>query len=119
MSKKQTKLNFIDLFAGAGGLSCGLEMVGMNCLLGVDFNKDAMTTFAKNHPNAKTYCGDISKLKSKEIQAIIGKNKIHVVAGGPPCQGFSTVGTGDPTTNATNCLKNFYESFETLNQNTL
>jgi DNA (cytosine-5)-methyltransferase 1 len=90
------KLNFIDVFAGAGGLSCGMEMAGMRCLLGVDHDKHAMATFARNHKHAKIYCGDITKLTKKNLFDLIGKNKIHAVVGGPPCQGFSTVGTGDP-----------------------
>ena len=106
MSKK-VPLNFIDLFAGAGGLSCGLEMAGMKCLLGVDFNQDAMKTFQKNHPNATTFCGDISKLSTKEIKKITQNQKIHLVAGGPPCQGFSTVGTGNPKDKRNNLFKEF------------
>ncbi len=96
MPSKKTKLNFIDLFSGAGGLSCGLEMAGLNCLLGVDFDKDAIKTFQKNHPKSRTFCGDISDLKSKDIKELIKNQKVHLVAGGPPCQGFSTVGKGNP-----------------------
>ncbi len=89
-------LNFIDVFSGAGGLSCGLELAGMKCILGIDFNKHAIETFAANHPSADTYCGDISKLTNKKILEIVGDKKIHAVVGGPPCQGFSTVGPGNP-----------------------
>lgn len=90
------KFNFIDLFSGAGGLSCGLEMAGFNCLLGVDFDKFAMQTFAKNHKHAKTYCGNIKDLHLKKINDLISSKKIHMIVGGPPCQGFSTVGKGNP-----------------------
>ena len=103
----KSNLNFIDLFSGAGGLSCGLEMAGLNCLLGVDFNKDAMKTFQKNHPGASIYCGDISKLKSSEIKTLTKNKKIHLVAGGPPCQGFSTVGTGNPNDQRNQLFKEF------------
>ncbi|WP_372655630.1 DNA cytosine methyltransferase [Halobacteriovorax sp.] len=89
-------LNFIDVFAGAGGLSCGLELAGMKCVLGVDANKHAMETFAKNHKHAQTYCGDITKLTKKELLKKLDGNHVHVVVGGPPCQGFSTVGLGNP-----------------------
>jgi DNA (cytosine-5)-methyltransferase 1 len=92
----KTPLNFIDLFSGAGGLSCGLELAGMKCLLGVDHNKDAMKTFAHNHRQANTYCGDIGKLSIKQIRELTGHQEIHCIVGGPPCQGFSTVGTGNP-----------------------
>ncbi len=92
----QTPLNFIDVFAGAGGLSCGLEQAGMNCILGVDYDKHAMDTFALNHKNAEVYCGDIRKLTKRKLDELIGDNPVHAVVGGPPCQGFSTVGIGNP-----------------------
>jgi DNA (cytosine-5)-methyltransferase 1 len=94
--KKNKKLNFIDIFSGAGGFSCGLEMAGMKCVLGVDFNKNAMETFAHNHKHAYPYHGDITKLTNKKIDKILDGQEVDLVVGGPPCQGFSTVGPGDP-----------------------
>lgn len=88
-------LNFIDLFSGCGGFSTGMEMAGHNCLLGVDFNKDAIASFAKNHKTAKTYCGDIKKLSNAKIAELLENQKVDVIIGGPPCQGFSTAGKGD------------------------
>ena len=90
------KLNFIDVFSGAGGLSCGLELAGMRCILGIDHDQYAMQTFAANHHHAKVYCGDITKLKKRDLETIIDNRPIHAVVGGPPCQGFSTVGPGNP-----------------------
>lgn len=107
MAQKTTKLNFIDLFSGAGGLSCGLEMAGLNCLLGVDFNTDAIKTFKKNHPNSEAFCGDISKLKSSEIKRLIKNKKVNLIAGGPPCQGFSTVGKGNPNDQRNQLFREF------------
>tara|TARA_Y100000590_G_scaffold283855_2_gene319362 strand:+ start:37878 stop:39062 length:1185 start_codon:yes stop_codon:yes gene_type:complete len=95
-TKKKIQLNFIDVFAGAGGFSCGMEMAGHKCLLGVDFNQHAMNTFEKNHKHAKVFCGDIHELKKKKLEDMLEGNNIDVVVGGPPCQGFSTVGTGNP-----------------------
>lgn len=95
-TKKKTKLNFIDVFAGAGGFSCGMEMAGHKCLLGVDFNQHAMNTFERNHKHAKVFCGDIQNLTKKRLEDLLEGQDIDVVVGGPPCQGFSTVGTGDP-----------------------
>jgi DNA (cytosine-5)-methyltransferase 1 len=93
---KDQKLNFIDVFAGAGGLSCGMEMAGMDCLLGVDYDKYAMETFAKNHKKAEVYCGDIRKLTKNKLDELLKNKPVHAVVGGPPCQGFSTAGNGDP-----------------------
>ena len=90
------EFNFVDVFCGAGGLSCGLEMSGMSCILGTDQEKSAILTFKKNHPNAETFVDDISKLSKDKIKKLIGSKKIHLVCGGPPCQGMSTVGLGIP-----------------------
>lgn len=95
VSKNQS-LNFVDLFAGAGGLSRGLEMAGMKCVLGVDFDKAAMRTFKRNHAHAETYVGDISKLTRSDLIRLTKNEKVHLVCGGPPCQGMSTVGEGIP-----------------------
>src|SRR5690606_40013028 len=92
--KTHKSYTFIDLFSGCGGLSYGLEMAGHKCLLGVDANKDAIDSFALNHPHAKTFCGDIKTLKPKKLNELLQGKKIDMVVGGPPCQGFSTVGRG-------------------------
>ena len=91
-----TQYNIVDLFSGAGGISCGFEMMGFNTLLGVDFDKYAIETFKYNHPKAESYCGDIRKLSTQVLKKLTHNKKIHVVVGGPPCQGFSTVGLGNP-----------------------
>jgi len=93
---KNQNLNFIDLFCGAGGLSRGLEMSGFRCILGVDNDKAAIATFERNHPHADAYLGDISDFSNYKFKKIAGKQKIHLICGGPPCQGLSTVGEGIP-----------------------
>ncbi|HZX20439.1 MAG TPA: DNA cytosine methyltransferase [archaeon] len=90
------KLKFVDLFAGAGGLSCGLEQAGLECVLGVDFDKAAMKTFKKNHKHAEVFVGDIGQLDGKTALNLIKNKKVDLVCGGPPCQGLSTVGKGIP-----------------------
>jgi len=100
MKKKKVKketLNFLDIFSGAGGLSCGLELAGLKCLLGVEMDKNAVKTFGHNHKYAKTFCGDIKDLTKIELKKLVGDNEVHAVVGGPPCQGFSTAGLGNPS----------------------
>ncbi|MBD2481741.1 DNA cytosine methyltransferase [Planktothrix sp. FACHB-1365] len=87
--------NFIDLFSGAGGMSCGLEMVGMNCLLGIDFDQSSLKTFQANHRTSQTILGDLREITVELIQEKIGNQTIDLICGGPPCQGFSTIGTND------------------------
>jgi DNA (cytosine-5)-methyltransferase 1 len=95
MKNSSKSFTFIDLFSGCGGLSVGLEMAGHKCLLGVDANKEAIASFAANHQEASVYLGDIKKLSEKKLKELLKGKKIDMVVGGPPCQGFSTVGRGE------------------------
>lgn len=113
----KTQLNFVDIFSGAGGLSCGMEMAGWRCLLGVDFDKWAMQSFAANHAHAYPYCGDVSHLTEAMIKGIVGNKKIHAVVGGPPCQGFSTVGPGNPKDQRNRLFEHFARIVKILNPN--
>lgn len=89
------KKTFIDLFSGAGGMSCGLEMAGWQCLLGIDYDRAAIETFQHNHPQAHAIAGDIREISNQKIQEIIEYQKVDLICGGPPCQGFSTIGQND------------------------
>jgi DNA (cytosine-5-)-methyltransferase len=87
------KLNVLDLFCGAGGLSYGFEIAGFNILLGIDNDAKALETFELNHKGAKSICGDITNITySDHIKPLLGDNKIDVIIGGPPCQGMSLSG---------------------------
>jgi DNA (cytosine-5)-methyltransferase 1 len=89
------KLNFIDLFSGCGGLSYGLEKAGMTCLAGIDFLEPAIETFKQNHPNSIGIYGDLKEITPHSVKKLIGNKKVDLICGGPPCQGFSTIGPGD------------------------
>ncbi|MFW9801309.1 MAG: DNA (cytosine-5-)-methyltransferase [Candidatus Thorarchaeota archaeon] len=87
----------VDLFSGAGGLSEGLSQAGHSVILASDFNPKMCETHKHNHPETTVICSDLSKEDSpREIAEEIdvasrGKN-LRIIAGGPPCQGFSTAG---------------------------
>lgn len=87
------KIKFIDIFSGCGGLSYGLEMAGLECLAAVDFNKIAIETFNLNHKKPVGLNRDLTLLEPEELAQIMGTKVIDLVAGGPPCQGFSTART--------------------------
>jgi len=86
----------IDLFSGCGGMSLGLEAAGFDIAASVEF--DAVHTLVHhfNFPYGTSICRDISSLKSSELlQAVKDKGystDIDLIAGGPPCQGFSHIG---------------------------
>ena len=87
----------IDLFSGAGGLSAGLESAGFKIAYASDINADMCKTYQYNHPNTVVDQRDISELTWKNIKEStkLKKSDIKLISGGPPCQGFSTVGKKD------------------------
>lgn len=88
MSKK-----VIDLFSGCGGLSYGFENAGFEIELAIDLWEDAILTYNHNHKNKVGKLLDIHDLTDQELEKF--KGKIDGIIGGPPCQGYSTVGTRD------------------------
>ncbi|KAF0958468.1 Modification methylase HaeIII [Rhodococcus sp. T7] len=82
---------FIDLFAGAGGLSWGLQDSGMKCLLASDHWAPAVQTYRHNMPDHPVIEADIRDLSIARLRRELGEKPDWVV-GGPPCQGYSTVG---------------------------
>lgn len=93
---KKNSLNFIDLFSGAGGLSCGLELAGHKCLLGADYDREAINSFKANHKHAEVYLGDMKKFTTKKLRELTKNEPIDMIVGGVPCPGFSSVGKGNP-----------------------
>jgi len=85
-----SKLYMIDLFAGAGGLSCGLEMAGFHPVLANELNEQYAHTYQINHPKTKVIAGDIRNIDEKQLHELVRNyGEIDLIAGGPPCQGFS------------------------------
>jgi DNA (cytosine-5)-methyltransferase 1 len=81
----------VDFFSGAGGLSCGLQMAGFESVLGSDIHPVYAETFARNHPGTKVITRDIRELGEQDILDLTGlkPGELDLIAGGPPCQGFS------------------------------
>jgi DNA (cytosine-5)-methyltransferase 1 len=85
----------VDLFCGCGGLTAGLKRAGFQVLCGVDIDPLSVKTYKANHRKVEAWEKDIIKLKSSELVAALGlKNrKLDLLAGCPPCQGFSMIRT--------------------------
>lgn len=81
----------VDLFCGAGGLTEGFRAAGFRCLYGNDSNSAAMQTFRLNHPGAWADGRPVEEVNPDTVREKLGlrKGELAVIAGGPPCQGFS------------------------------
>ena len=86
------KLTAIDLFCGAGGLHLGFEKSGYDIKLCIDNNDLVERTHRRNFPNIPIINGYIREVTADQIREYLGKDSLDVVIGGPPCQGFSTIG---------------------------
>ena len=89
IKKGKNKFTAIDLFSGAGGLTVGLKAAGFNVVAAVEIDKDAVNTYRANHPEVHVFHKDIRKLRGIEILKAANVKKIDLIAGCPPCQGFS------------------------------
>lgn len=92
----ESTMTFVDLFCGAGGLSKGLEMAGLQGVCGLDWFKEACMTYNRNfnHPFVN---GDIKDEETKKkfyetVKKQLNGRQLSIVAGGFPCQGFSMAG---------------------------
>lgn len=82
----------MDLFAGCGGMSIGLEKAGFKIIHANEINKDASATYQRNFPDVPLVTGDIRKIDAAVLRRELGYPEVDVIAAGPPCQGFSTAG---------------------------
>ncbi|MDC6450346.1 DNA cytosine methyltransferase [Pseudomonadales bacterium] len=117
MNKKR---RLVDLFSGCGGLSHGFEQAGFECVVGVDVDEAALTTFGHNHPHAVPMKLDLSEESSiREIVKILGSTPIDVIVGGPPCQGFSLTGTRNEDDSRNKLFFSMFKLAEKLNPKVL
>lgn len=81
----------IDLFAGAGGLSEGLSEAGFHCLFANEVMPVYAQTYMRNHVGTKVLTSDIRTVDARDVLRDLGlkKGELDLIAGGPPCQGFS------------------------------
>lgn len=108
----KSKKFLVDLFAGCGGLSLGLEKAGFHPIFVNELNKDAMSSYLKNREHTEPRLlspefhehdikkivmtrGSIKKMSDvfkREYNLSIENGDLDLVVGGPPCQGFSGIG---------------------------
>ena len=116
----ERELFYIDLFAGCGGLSLGLHNAGWKGLFAIEKSPDAFKTLKHNLIDNKKHFNWPSWLpkESIEIDRAIKlykdnfeelKNKVDLVAGGPPCQGFSMAGRRNENDQRNNLIKSYID----------
>ena len=95
MIKKNRKLKAVDLFSGCGGLTVGLKKAGFEVVGAVDVEPLAVETYQMNHPEVTIWTEDIRKLSGRKMMRKLGikKRELDLLAGCPPCQGFSSIRT--------------------------
>lgn len=80
-------VRIVDLFAGCGGLALGFALEGYEPILAVEWDADAVETYRRNIGG---------RIHADNIKTVDAWPKADVLVGGPPCQGFSALGTRNP-----------------------
>jgi len=103
-----------DLFSGIGGLTEGLRKAGFNTLYAFEIDEIASIAYSMNHVNTTVINKDIRDINLEDIKQKLNGKKIHLLAGCPPCQGFSSIrrlNKANPIDDPRNDLINEYVRF--------
>ena len=101
------KPTMIDLFSGVGGLSLGFEMAGFTVVLANEYDESIAKAYVQNRPHTKMIVNDITKLPIDSTFSPY-RNKVDLIVGGPPCQGFSQKGKRKTIHDERNFLFKYY-----------
>ena len=105
----------VGLFAGGGGLDLGFRQAGFHLLAALDSDPAAEATHRHNYPGTPFLLGDIRSASISEINEATSGRRPDVVFGGPPCQGFSTLGdrlSADPRNELVDAFVRIVESLK-------
>jgi len=93
--RNKNKPTALDLFSGCGGLTVGLKRAGFRVLGAADVDPLSIKTYEANHKDVTVWETDIRDLEPAELVTALGlrKRRLDLLAGCPPCQGFSTLRT--------------------------
>lgn len=108
-------MKIIDLFCGIGGLSLGFEQAGFEICAAVDMWADAVKTYNHNRKEKVAKVISVEDFNEKELSSIIATEKITGIIGGPPCQGFSTVGKREIDDPRNKMYLEFYKAVKLVN----
>ncbi len=93
--QRRNRPTALDLFAGCGGLTEGLKAAGFRVLGAVEIEEKSAETYKLNHPEVHLWIKDIQDLSTLTVtrKLALRKGRLDLLAGCPPCQGFSTMRT--------------------------
>lgn len=80
----------VDVFSGAGGLTVGLKRAGFRVATAIEIEDHAFATYKTNHPEVRAIKQDVRTVRGRHLRQISG-GRVDLLAGCPPCQGFSTL----------------------------
>lgn len=85
------KYKLIDLFSGVGGISQGFHWAGFETVIANEYDKSIGKAYSRNFPDTEMIIGDVKEVDFSKLmkEHKIKAGEIDVIAGGPPCQGFS------------------------------
>lgn len=94
--KPKVRTSAVDLFAGAGGASQGLVDAGFTLVAAIENDANAAASYRQNHPGVTLLDRDITGVQPAELakELGLGHGELTVLNACPPCQGFSTLGSG-------------------------
>ncbi len=108
--QSQRTLSSIDLFCGAGGLTLGLSVAGFSSVLGLDKWEPAVATFERNFREVPAIAVDARECNSQDLLSKAGLvGPPDIIAGGPPCQGFSSAGARKTQDDRNTLVRTFAE----------
>ena len=81
----------IDIFSGAGGLTVGLKRAGFRVVSGVEIEPHSFSTYKANHPEVRCLKQDVRTVSGAALLELAGTDRIDLLAGCPPCQGFTSL----------------------------
>lgn len=94
----------IDLFSGGGALTVGLKRAGFAVVAAVEIEKHAFATYVANHPEVNSYKQDVRAVKGVDLLESTDDGVVDLLAGCPPCQGFTSLTSKYRTYDARNDL---------------
>ena len=104
------KFQVADLFSGVGGMSLGASRAGFEVKLAVELDEQAIESHAKNFPNTVHLQDDVSLLSGDRIGKYFDNDRdtITGIIGGPPCQGFSSIGRRESRDSRNSLFRHFF-----------